>query len=251
MGRFIYKLFNGLLSLCIISLLLTCGAYAAYALWDNSRIYEEAKNVQADMLQIKPALDSSEGPSFAELRSINTDVCAWVSLAGTGIDHPVLQGKDNIEYINRNVYGEFSLAGSIYLDARCASNFGQSYALLYGHHMENGGMFGDLDLYKNKAFFEENAAGLLLLPGLTYELEIFACMIVTASDKYIFEPERWKEQTGELLTYVQQHALYQRKHVIDELWTMEAPAILAFTTCSGEFTNARTIVLAGMRRQKG
>ena len=251
MGRFLYRLLNGLFSLVMISALLPCGAYAVYALWDNSRIYEEASGVQADMLRVKPAADSPDGPSFEELRSINPDVCAWISLSNTKIDHPVLQGRDNIEYINRNVYGEFSLAGSIYLDARCAPDFGRPYALLYGHHMENGGMFGDLDLYKDKAFFEENDAGLLLLPGLTYELEIFACLIVAASDDYIFEPERWKDQAGELLDYVRQHALHQRNHVIDGLQSAKEPAIIALTTCSGEFTNARTVVLAGMRRQEG
>ena len=251
MGRFIYRVLDGLLSLLIISVLLICGAYAAYALWDNNRIYEEASGVQADMLRVKPAADLPEGPSFEELRAINRDVCAWLSLSNTKIDHPVLQGQDNMTYINRNVFGEFSLAGSIYLDARCAPDFGEPYALLYGHHMENGGMFGDLDLYKDKAFFEENDAGQLLLPGLTYKLEIFACLVVAASDDFIFEPERWKEQTGELLDYVRQHALHQRNHVIDNLQAAKEPVIIALTTCSGEFTNARTVVLAGMCRQEG
>ena len=42
--------------------------------------------------------------------------------------------------------------------------FSDCYNLLYGHHMDNGGMFGDLDKYKDADFFDGHITGTLLLP---------------------------------------------------------------------------------------
>jgi sortase B len=144
-AKFMLKTINALMSLVIILALCTAGIYASYALWDNNRVYAAVDDVQADMLKLKPAVED-EKPSFEELLKINPDVRAWVTLDNTGIDYPVVQGKTNLSYINTDVYGNFSLAGSIFLDSRNDGNFNDTYSLLYGHYMENSKMFGDLEL---------------------------------------------------------------------------------------------------------
>lgn len=252
MARRILKLANALLTACLTVALLTAGAYSAYALWDNNQIYQAATNVQADMVKIKPVVDeeSEEGPSFEELLAINPDVCAWIAMDGTQIDYPVLQGETNLTYINTDVYGNFALAGSIFLDTRCDREFEQNYHLLYGHHMENSRMFGDLDLYKDGTFFQENRTGTLILPGRVKFLETFACLLVYASDDVIFEPDRWQDNIEGLLDYARQNALNRSDETIDELRRVcedpesKSPQIVAMSTCSAEFTDARTIVLA-------
>lgn len=261
MIRKIIRGLNGLVSVVTAVALLVCGAYAGYALWDNQQVYASAENVQADMLRLKPKVEETDGeaveagPSFAELLAINPDVCAWVSMDNTRIDYPVLQGETNLSYINTDVYGHFALPGSIFLDSRCDRTYHEPYALLYGHHMAQGAMFGDLDLYKDKQFFLENRTGTLMLPDRVYDLETFACLLVTASDDHIFEPDRWEESVLELLPYVQEHAMYVHGEVMAELtasWQDENVPdlpILALTTCSSEFTDARTIVLTVMRQR--
>ena len=243
----ILKAANSVITFFVIAALCVCGAYSVYALWDNNRIYTAAEDVQADMLQFKPSLDAPDGPTFAELLAINPDVCAWLTVDNTKIDYPVLQGETNLTYINTDVYGNFALAGSIYLDSRNASDFSDPYSLLYGHHMEGGGMFGDLDLFKDKAFFEENRTGTLLVPGKGYDLEIFACLLVSASEDNIFEPDRWRTDIDGLLDYAEETAMYVRQETVDELRNSQAPLVLALSTCSSEFTDARTIVLAAMQ----
>ena len=117
--------------------LLTAGAYSAYALWDNNQVYAAVDNVQGELLQFKPAADGENGASFEELLAINSDVKAWLTLDNTAIDYPVVQGENNFSYINTDVYGDFALAGSIFLDSDCDGSFNDPYSLLYGHHMEN------------------------------------------------------------------------------------------------------------------
>lgn len=246
MSRFILKAANSFLSLIVVFSLSVAGLYAAYALWDNNRIYSAARDVQADMIKIKPVVEEEGGASFEELLAINPDVCAWVTLDNTRVDYPVLQGETNLTYINRDVYGSFALAGSIFLDCRNDKNFSEPYSLLYGHHMENSGMFGDLDLYKDKAFFEENTTGMLILPDRAYELEIFACLMTKASDDYIFAPDRWQADIDGLIAYAEENGMHLNKECIEKLGQMENPQVLAFTTCATEFTDARTIILAVM-----
>lgn len=246
MSRWILKAANSLVNLVVILSLSVAGIYAAYALWDNSRIYTAASDVQADMVKIKPAVEEDGGASFEELLAINPDVCAWVTVDNTKIDHPVLQGATNLTYINTDVYGNFALAGSIFLDTRNERDFSDAYSLLYGHHMENSGMFGDLDLFKDRKFFTENKTGMLILPDKSYQFEIFACLLVDAVEDAIFDPELWQTDIEGLLAFAQEQSLHLREETILELTQTEAPKILALSTCSTEFTDARTIILAVM-----
>lgn len=246
-SRFILRVSNALLTLIVLSILCTAGAYSVYALWDNHHIYEEATNVQDDMLQFKPEIDNSKDriASFKKLLAINPDVCAWITMDGTNIDYPVVHGETNLTYINTDVYGDFSLAGSIYEDSRCDADFHDKYNLLYGHHMANHNMFGDLDLYKEEEFFNENKTGTLILPDRGYDLKIYAYLLVVASEDMIFETAQRNEDISSLHSYVEKNAVYLHKDTFEEAKKADTQ-ILALTTCSSEFTDARTIILAVM-----
>lgn len=248
-AKLILKILDTLLTLAVALSLTLAGGYSAYALWDNDQVYTAAEDVQLQMLSLKPETDTDEeqGPSFEELLAINPDVCGWLELEETGIDYPVLQGSDNMTYINTDVYGNFALAGSIFLDSGCDNTFSEAYSLIHGHHMENSKMFGDLDLYKDQAFFDKNTRGTLILPGHRYELEIFACLVVPSSEKKIFEPQRWQADIDGLLAFTAENALHIHQNVIDDvLLTSDNPQVMALATCSSEYTNARTIILAAM-----
>ena len=261
MSKGLLGFLNGLITFVVAMSLLTAGAYAGYALWDNQQIYTAAEGVQAELLAFKPkeVVDEATGEvklSFEDLLAINPDVCAWIAMDGTAIDHAVLQGVDNLTYINKDVYGSFALAGSIFLDSRCDRTFNQPYALLYGHHMVNHGMFGDLDLYKDKAFFEQNHTGTLLTPEASHPLHVMAVIVTQASDDAIFEPLTWEEDVTALVEYTRENALYLCEEFMAEAETaLKDPEsrsrILALSTCSSEYTNARTIIVTLMDPPQG
>ena len=110
-------------------------------------------------------------------------------------------------------------------------------------------MFGDLDLFEEKEFFDQHRSGELLLPDRMYELDIFACMLVPASENKIFDPTRWQADIKGLLDFAEQESLFCRAEVVEQLRAEDAPQILALSTCSSDFTNARTIVLAVMKEK--
>lgn len=242
-SNYILKGANTIISYMLLISFLVAGVYAGYALWDNSLVFAAVDNVQADMLGLKPEIDEFQRPSFDELLAINEDVVGWVTLDNTNIDYPVLQGEDNLEYFNKDIFGNFSLGGSIYLDSRNDPNFEDDYSLLYGHFMERGRMFGDLELYREERFFENNQTGSLMTPEEVYDLEIYATLVVGATDEEIFNPTMWNENLEDLIEFANENALYINEAAIEG---NEKPKVLAFTTCTTEFTDARTVVLAIM-----
>lgn len=92
-SRIFLKTANSLLSAVIVLFLVVAGAYSAYALWDNMQVYASVDDIQSQLLKYKPTPGEDNGPTFEELRAINPDVCAWITLDGTKIDYPVLQEK--------------------------------------------------------------------------------------------------------------------------------------------------------------
>ena len=213
-------------------------AYACFALWDTWRIYDGAA-VDESLLQYKPEFNADNGDSFEDLMSLNPDVCAWLSIEDTHIDYPVVRGDDNVTYVNTDVYGDFSLSGSIFLDYRNNPDFTDSYSLIYGHHMDGAVMFGELAYFLEQTYFEEHATGVLYLPGRTCRIEWFACLQTDAYDERIFTPGNLTEsEQSALLAWVRDSAPRYR-----EIGVTEQDPLLALSTCSDASTNARTVLL--------
>ena len=254
MARRILNLLEGLLNLVTMLIIVVVGVYSGYALWDNQQIYDEAGNVQADMLIYKQKAEEIDVEAmFAELKEINSDVQAWLTLDNTLIDYPVLQGTSNFSYLNTNVYGKFAMAGSIFLDSRNTPNFYDQYNLVHGHHMSERKMFGDLDLYKDKDFFFENRTGTLILEDREYSLRTFAALYCLDMDVTIFEPDRWADDIEEPLNYVNEISLYKDDEMIRRLLEdnkqfedEKKPQIIVLATCSVESDASRFVLLAEM-----
>ena len=105
---------NQILNIIVMGIILFLFLYGGYSLWDT---YMSAKSafLSDDLLSYKPQPGEGANPSLEDLMAINKDVAGWITIDDTHIDYPVVQGKDDMEYINKDVYGEFSLSGSIFL----------------------------------------------------------------------------------------------------------------------------------------
>ena len=246
-SRRLAKWINFLVSLIVALALICFGSYSVYSLWDNQQVYNAAKDIQIQMKELKPDHESlleDEAPSFDELHAVNPDVCGWVTLDGTQIDYPVLQGETNLSYINTDVYGNFALAGSIYIDCRNSRDFTDFYNLLFGHHMANSRMFGDLDLYKNEDFFRSNTTGTLLTESAVYDLNVVALLLVPASEKRIFDITLFGS-ADDVISFVMENAVYLNGKMPK---SGDGIRFLAFSTCSSEYTDARTVLITTMTR---
>ena len=84
--------------------------------YDGQKEYEELKEYteeKANGQQDDPTESEAEEKTidFAELRKIS-DVCGWITIYGTHVDYPVVQGEDNEYYLHQMFRKEF---GAVYL----------------------------------------------------------------------------------------------------------------------------------------
>ncbi len=210
--------------------------YGGYSLWDTAMAYRGAF-VSSDLLQYKPTGGESGNLSLAELQKINPDVCAWLTVDDTHIDYPVVRGEDDMEYINKDIFGEFALSGAIFLDSRNSADFSDRYCLVYGHHMDNGAMFGDIVEFAEKDYFTAHKTGTLYRIGETYKITLFACVEVDASDNIVYNPEAQNETVNTLLDRIQEKAVQYR-----DIGTDADDHIIGLSTCAEAETNGRVVV---------
>lgn len=92
---------------------------------------------------------------YDELYNRNPDFFGWLKIEDTVINYPVMYTPQDSEYyLHRDFYGKYSESGCLFMDGDCPSD--GSYALIYGHHMNNGSMFGELPKYREKDFYEKH-----------------------------------------------------------------------------------------------
>lgn len=115
---------------------------------------------------------------FGRLYAISPDVVGWIRCEGTLIDYPIVQGTDNDYYLSHLPDGTKNAAGSIMMDYVCDAQFQDDITILHGHHMKNGSMFGDLNEFRDAAYYAAHPTMQLYTPDGDYRVEIFAAIIV-------------------------------------------------------------------------
>lgn len=235
---------NRILSIMAGILILLMLSYGVYSLWDTYKIYANSF-ADEELLKFRPTDDGEDNPTLKDLKKLNPDVKAWIQVPKTNIDYPVVQGQDDMEYINKNVYGEFELSGAIFLSCLNKDDFSDPYNLVYGHNMKNGRMFADVADFTNKEYFETHQKGKLYLTDATRKIRFFACMKVTAADAKIYHPDGYrKENLKDLLDYIQANAVqYRDVNVADE------NSLIALSTCSEAETNGRVVLIGKLERE--
>ena len=93
---------------------------------------------------------------FDGLREINPNIVGWIILEGTQINYPVVQGEDNVYYLNRLYDGRWNPSGTIFMDYLNNSNMRDFHTILYGHHMQDGSMFAAIEFYLTQPDFINN-----------------------------------------------------------------------------------------------
>lgn len=242
---FLAKLGDRIISVIVGLLILMMLLYGGYSLWDTAMLYRGAFT-SSDLMKYKPADTEESGPTLQELQKINPDVRGWLTVDDTHIDYPVVQGKTDMEYVNKDVYGEFSLSGSIFMDSRNSADFSDNYTLIYGHHMANGAMFGDITGFVEQKYFDAHKTGRLYFPdGKSHEITLYACVETDAYDELIYQPDSWDETNmASLLSYIQQQAVQFR-----DIGITPEDTLIGLSTCAEAETNGRVIVFGRLERE--
>ena len=173
-----------------------------------------------------------------ELKSINSDYKMWIQIENTNINYPVVQGSDNDYYLKHNFRKESNISGTVFVESANDIDNDKNI-ILYGHNMRNGTMFNNITNYKEESFFNEDNKISIIMNNTLYEYEVFSVYVKNVSEVNLaigFANE------DEFINYAYNEAeesLYKK----DVDFSAE-DNLITLVTCSYEFTDARTIVVA-------
>lgn len=209
--------------------------YGTYRVWDNRQVITEARDIE--LATYSPEVAPL---SFENLKKKNPDTRAWLNLFGTTINEPVVQGKDNTEYLNLNALRESKVSGALFLDASNSSDFSDFNNIVYGHSMKADAKFGGLYKFGDKDYFDKHEHGNLYINGKNRGLEIFAFLEADAFDYSIYHvPVTSQSHKESYLKNIKEKAINYR-----EINVSTNDHIVLMSTCAYYSGNERRVVVA-------
>lgn len=223
--------------LLIICIFIFC--ISTWKLYGYYRSYKKAKDTYSKIAKENVKISKNERKiDFKKLKSQNQDIAGWIYIRGTTIDYPIVQGKDNEEYLHQDFNKKKSSSGTIFLDNNCKKDFTSDNNIIYGHHMKNGTMFAQLLKFREKSFLKKHNEIMIFTPDRTIHLKVISAYAQKAQNKipvtfandeqkkaYIKKIESMSEQTIKTFRINDSH-------------------IYTFVTCSYEGEDNRTYVHA-------
>lgn len=174
---------------------------------------------------------------FERLWEINSNIVGWLTIPDTAIDYPIVHDPEsNDTYLTRDIEGNESVAGSIYLDCDNEPDFSDYHNVIYGHHMRNGTMFADIMEFRDQEFLESHPDITIYLPERAIHLKAYACLYTTPDG---FRRKTQFDTVKELQEYADEMVQGATAYVEPE---QEITRLFSFVTCSYEFNDARTIL---------
>ena len=235
----------------MLFLIFSFGAfYLLSAQNDYLKADKAVKTVQEDFVDEEPDAESNEEQNSLNidwngLKSLNSDVIAWIDIPDTEISYPIVQSKDNSKYLRLNIYRKPSKAGSIFTDSRNKAPFADFNTVIHGHNLQSRSiMFSNLKKYRNKAFAEEHKAIYIYLPDGSYlEYTVFAFLKININDTFVYSTD--VSDTSSFLKMVAENNLL---HTDTDLSVIRS--VITLSTCTNKNPDERFVVVAGRTENK-
>ena len=179
--------------------------------------------------------------NVTKLKGENKDCIGYLEVSGTSISYPIMQTRDNPNYyLNHDFDKNYSFYGTPYLSAYCDLKKSDNL-IIYGHNINGGKMFGALEQYKEKDFFDRHRK-IYFTTDRRREYEVFAVMSVNVRKfKYWkFIMARDEKDYDEFVQKVLEHSMWNigGKPKYKEL-------ILMLSTCDNGKEDDWRIVVVG------
>ncbi len=223
----------------------------------QSKIDDLLTSGVSDADSFKAAYGDTELPTgarydLAQFYAANQDFYGYLEIPGTGVSTPVVQGRDNKQYLHKNFFGESTKYGCPFV------NYQNTYAALdyntsiFGHNMEYDDLvFGELEKYRKIDGFKKAPVIHLETMYADYTFKIYA-VFLTDSDydssgwffDYIFTQLKDENECREYIAEMDQRKLYSTG--VDILPTDK---LLTLSTCAYDFSTERLVVVGRLVRE--
>lgn len=198
---------------------------------------EEAVNIDPREFEDEEDLLVSMAVDYFNVLSANDHIVGWINVPEVGY-YPVMAYENNSFYLTHNEYDRYWGNGSIFMNTNSQFSFLDT-ALLHGHHIRNGKMFGSLVKYKDTKFFQKNDLVLVFDGENYYYYKPYTVFLLKDGVEYLTQNGLSEENRLEYMT-----SLYRRSSVKMEAGITPnlSEQILFLQTCDYTFTDARLVV---------
>lgn len=222
---------------------------SSYFIFKNNQEDKEQEEIYDEIVQI--AQDNQEDEEKQEenidmqsLYKINNDIIGWLKIEDTQINYPVMQTKDRPNYyLRKDFYKNYSVWGTPYLAENCDIKNSENL-IIYGHHIKNNKMFGELENYKQKDYYEKHKK----IKFYTFEekveyeiISVFKTVVYSSKGFRYYDYYNLKDEK-EFNTFInkcKELSFYDTKQEIKI-----GDKFLTLSTCEYSQTNGRLVVVA-------
>lgn len=235
MKKFLYRL-----------LIVICIGVIAFSGYQLVRIYlkykvgtDAYKKTASQAVKSKGDDDKNHVPisvDFDKLKAENPDVVGWLYCKGTPINYPVVQGKDNSEYLHKLFNGTRNFSGTLFVDVNSPKDMSGPNTIIYGHAMKNGSMFGMLGHFKKASYYKKHKYMWYLTPEGNYRLDLIRGYTAPADSLIYSAFDLAKVQA----VLAQTESKSDFNAGVDRLTVSK---IVTLSTCAYDYDDARYIVI--------
>jgi sortase B len=232
---------------------------SVYKSVENTAIQSEIQSIYYDGETSQEVKTTDHKKSFKKLQAINKEIVAWINIAHTKIDYPVLYHKgdtlDSQYYLYKDYEKNYSDYGSIFIDFRSQQGVNSKNVIMHGHHMNDGSMFANLLKYGKTSidmdFYKKSPTITFSTPKGTDTYKIISVFKTPGNknDSEFFNYLQGDFQNdAEFLNYV--YNVRARSMVNCPVDVNEDDSLITLSTCSYEpYDGYRTVVVARKVRQ--
>ena len=252
------KKYQFLLSLCLIIAMI-----GLYGLWNemepNMEAQEFYNNMNSKMEQLsakeesvsqgmKKEYDSTNKVSdqrskwLAEMKKTYPNMVGWIRCEGIPLDYPIMQTDDNSYYLNHLPDGSKNRLGSIFLDSNINSDFSSPVSIIYGHMMQSGEMFGELNNYRKQDFYEKHSKLEIYTMEGEKSLVLLAAYLVDGSSNPF--PTEF-DTPDAFYSYIQE--IKSKSFFMSKETAVPGNKLVILSTCAYDFDEARLAVVGYLK----
>ena len=203
----------------------------------------QADEIEEETVEEESLIDVDFDMDFESLKAINSDVIGWIYYEPIELSYPVVLDRGDDFYENYSFELEKNVAGAIFMDYACRSDFGSFNTIIYGHNMRNGTMFGSLKkLINDTSIIEANPYFYTFTEDKVFMYKI-VCVYYTpaGSQTYNVQLEYTDDDKQAYVDYMNNQAVYRDEEFFSSPVT-EDTRIATLSTCHGLHSGNRTVV---------
>lgn len=234
----------------IISIFLVC--ILAFSSYQLIRIHNEKEKAISQLEELKTIIDNTstqpeaENSEYLKLKEKNGDFVGWLTVDGTNIDYPVMQRTNDPEfYLKHNFNKEEDRHGIPFAAASSSIPDGDNI-IIFGHNMNDGTMFSELQKFSSSKFCEENHSIMFSTLTTTEVYDVIMVFKISESDTEEFPYYTYSSfdniTANEYLSKAQEYAVWSNNKTINN-----DSKLLTLSTCEYTLNDGRLVIIAEKR----